>query len=197
MAAPRLCCQRHSPSKAPDDIDAIRPRWTALPSRSVIDVLDLATPASPTAERNGSGDCLLPSKQPPSHQVSQVSLAVGDQDPSPSSCGHDATQFPGKYLVMDVGGRLRGKDRQVRFYLPDVPAKMCFYYISLFLAGLWMAALGVGTLVVAPELKWAGLYATSGIVGDPLLPAFCNLFYFPMGHTRTWLSNAWQLCMAS
>jgi len=118
-----------------------------LRSRSdVIDALDLATP---TAERSGSGDCLLPSKQPPSHQVS---LPVGDQDPSPSSCGHvdgkeAAAQFSGKYLVMDVGRRLWGKDRQVRFFLPDVPAKMCFYATVLLIAGLWMVTLGALTFV--------------------------------------------------
>ncbi|CEM25131.1 unnamed protein product [Vitrella brassicaformis CCMP3155] len=113
---------------------------------------------------------------------------VGDQDPSPSAsaCVHDegdidadeevGRRLPGKYLVMDLAAVVWGKRRQLRLYLPDVPAKMRFYWALLFLAGLGMVALGAITIVLVPDARWVGVVAMTDIVGDPLL-ALVNLMF--------------------
>jgi len=113
---------------------------------------------------------------------------VGDQGPSPSAsaCVHDegdidadeevGRRLPGKYLVMDLAAVVWGKRRQLRLYLPDVPAKMRFYWALLFLAGLGMVALGAITIVLVPDARWVGVVAMTDIVGDPLL-ALVNLMF--------------------
>ncbi|CEL98248.1 unnamed protein product [Vitrella brassicaformis CCMP3155] len=159
---------------------------TAVSPRSVvIDVLGSATPASAasTADSSGGVGPLFPSQR-----SSQVCVAAGDRSPSPSGSVNDdakkaAAQPPGKYLVMDLVADVWGRERRLRFYLPDVPAKMGLCWTLSFLGGFWLFLIAAITIVLVPESKWASMYAMSGIVGDPMLLATVNLLY-PYGTYR-------------
>ncbi|CEM01989.1 unnamed protein product [Vitrella brassicaformis CCMP3155] len=85
-----------------------------------------------------------------------------------------------------------GKQRELRFYLTDVPAKMRFQWMLCALSGLWLLVAGPISIVLVPDSKWAGLgWTISGIVGDPLLLAAVDML-FPYG---TYKSLATQ-CLA-
>mmetsp|Transcript_17586 Transcript_17586/g.49944 ORF Transcript_17586/g.49944 Transcript_17586/m.49944 type:complete len:463 (-) Transcript_17586:520-1908(-) len=173
--------QPPAPPRSFDDIDAIRAQWIAIPSRSVVDLLDLASPAAATARR--STECLLPSDAVGEIPAASRSDRHQDSSPSLSSCGHGGAKeatggSPGKYLAMDLGVWGMPERYRLRFYLPDTPEKLFFWWRILYCAGMWMVCLRVSCFVLLSDAAWARYLNLSGIVGHTLQALVNPLFIY-------------------